>query len=73
MMTSPLVVLFHPPDPLCVGVVVGLETDRCGLSSAEFLVGDQGNEQATHELRKTETLDPVLSSDSVLLVSLGIC
>ena len=32
-LTSPLVVHFHPPDPLCVGVVEGLQTDRCGFDS----------------------------------------
>jgi hypothetical protein len=36
MLTYPLVIHFHPPDPLSVGVVEGLETDRVVLSDLNF-------------------------------------
>ena len=38
MLVSPLVVLFHPLDPVCVRVVEVLETYRFGLPSVVFLV-----------------------------------
>ena len=71
-----LPVLFHPLDPLHVGVVEGLQTDRFGLPSAEFLVRTQDSEQTGHEFRKTEDLTTVRASVSIFLLSItrdGIC
>ena len=76
ILVSPLVVLFHPLDPLSVRVVEDLETYRFGLTSAEFLVRAQAIEQASHELRKTEVLTTARASTSIFLLSItrhGIC
>ncbi len=76
MLVSPLVVLFHPLDPLRVRVVEDLQTDRFGLVSAEFLVRTQTSEQSAHELRKTEDIATVRAAVSIFLLSItkhGIC
>ncbi len=75
-LVSPLVVLFHPLDPLRVRVVEALQTYRFGLASAEFLVRAQASEQTAHELRKTEGLATVRAAVSIFLLSItrhGIC
>ena len=77
MLVSPLVVLFHPLDPLRVGVVVVLQTNSRALASAEFLVRTQGSVHTAHELRKTEGIAATPLPRGLFLPSLisrhGIC
>ncbi len=71
MLVSPLVLFFHPLDPLRVGRVEGRQTDWCGLVIAESLVGTQDRPHSGHQLRKNDVLPAApLFGATLLLPSL---
>jgi hypothetical protein len=70
MLVSPLVLFFHPLQPLRVNLVEGSPTDYCTLSDTESLVGTKVREQTVHEFRKTEDPVETLLVDSIILPSL---